>query len=96
MHTSGASASAEVEADWSSASLRRLDPALRATVRRGDETRVAIKVFFRTNPNEDTLSELLLARAGTQVVGHVEMDTLRTIASRPDVDRIESLNDTGY
>jgi len=82
--------------DWSERGLRRLDPSLRAAVRRGTSDRVAIKVFFREDPSDAELSELLLSRVGSQVVGHVQLATLRRIAHRDDVDRIEALRDTGY
>ncbi|MCA9610103.1 MAG: hypothetical protein KC619_31115 [Myxococcales bacterium] len=84
-------------AGWTESALRRLDPALRAEVRRGGEARrIAIKVYFRASPSDAELSELLLSRVGNQVVGNVQLATLQEIATRDDVDHIESLTDVGY
>ncbi len=70
---------------------------MRAEVQRGgDARRVAIKVFFRDLPSDAELSELLLSRVGSQVVGNVQLAVLHQIAVRDDVDRIESLTDVGY
>ena len=94
--TTPAHASVDANTEWSAPLLRRLDHDLRAHVRRGTESRLAIKVYFRASPSEDDLAALLLSRVGSQVVGNVRLATLHRIATREDVDHIESLTDVGY
>ena len=95
--TSGAAAASIAPPTWTDDHLDRLDPDLAATVRRGTDERLAVKVFFhRRPPGDDVLSSLLLTRLGLVAVGQVQVATLHRIASRDDVRRIEALRDTGY
>jgi hypothetical protein len=82
---------------WTRAQLERLDSDLRSRVAEAEGERFAIKVYFYDDlPSDEELGELLLSRVGEQVIGNVEVDTLRVIASRTDVERIEAINDVGY
>lgn len=94
--THSESASAADSFEWTTSMLRKLDPDLRHQVSDGDSQRIAIKVFFHDDPSDEELSGLLLSRVGNQVIGRVELATLHSIASRADVDHIESLTDVGY
>ncbi|GAB5540313.1 MAG: hypothetical protein RLO52_32320 [Sandaracinaceae bacterium] len=82
--------------EWTSALLRKLAPDLRARVRGDDMSAVAVQVTFRRIPDEDELADLMLNRVGGQVIGRVQVATLRTIAARADVERVEPLRDVGY
>lgn len=80
---------------WTEAQLEKLEPALRSRVRRGENQRVAVRVFFFELPTDDELADLLLNRMGNQAIGEVAPETLQRIAARGDVERIERLR-VGY
>ncbi len=90
------SARAEADGQWSERELRKLDPELRTRVRRGDDARIAVKVYFFELPSDSELGDLLLHRMGETAIGEVRADALQRIAARTDVERIEPLRDVGY
>lgn len=84
------------ESMWTAAQLDKLEPALRTRVRRGEDERVAVRVFFLELPTDAELSAMLLNRMGEHAIGQVEPETLHRIAARGDVERIEAIRDVGY
>ena len=76
--------------------MAKLDRPLRDKVRARDGERIPIRVEFATNPDERTLSEMLLVRTGTQIVGQVPLEVLKQIVRREDVRSIQLVTNVGY
>ena len=75
--------------------LRKLDGELRARLEEPGDGAIPVKVFFAGRPSDEVLSDLLLTRVGSMVIGQVTKGTLVRIARRSDVSRVTAL-EAGY
>ena len=76
--------------------MAKLDRPLRDKVRARDGDRIPIRVEFASDPDEHVLSEMLLIRTGTQIIGQVPLEVLKQIVRRDDVRRIALVTNVGY
>lgn len=84
------------DVEFTRAELAKLDRPLRAKVRARDGERIPIRVEFESQPDEHALSEMLLVRTGTQIVGQVPLEVLKQIVRRDDVRAIRLVTNVGY
>lgn len=76
--------------------MAKLDRPLRDRVRARDGERIPIRVEFESDPDEHVLSEMLLIRTGTQIIGQVPLEVLKQIVRREDVRTIRLVTNVGY
>jgi len=79
----------------SSGELAKLSEELRGRVEAQD-VQFEVRVTFDQLPSTDALSTLMLVRYQRVAIGRVDLPTLKSIASRDDVQRITLLSGTGY
>ena len=98
--TSSTSSSSEVtdarDVEFTRDEMAKLDRRLRDKVRARDGERIPIRVQFETDPDDQMLSEMLLVRTGTQIIGQVPIEVLKQIVRREDVRAIQLVTNVGY
>ena len=95
--TSSADVADARDVEFTRAEMAKLDRPLRDKVRARDGERIPIRVEFLSNPpDEHALSEMLLVRTGTQIIGQVPIEVLKQIVRREDVRAIQLVTNVGY
>lgn len=84
------------DVEFTRAEMAKLDRPLRDKVRARDGERIPIRVEFETDPDDHALSEMLLVRTGTQIIGQVPIEVLKQIVRRNDVRTIQLVTNVGY
>ena len=75
--------------------LAKVAPELRERLDADGVEAIPVKVFFHGRPSDALLSELLLTRVGSTVIGQLSAGDVRRVVARPDVARVELL-EAGY